>query len=312
MKFLTFSSRKKMQKRSEEPELYQYDSIPEHLRRQICIAFSEGVGDCVHVGNSFRTYPNANDAWDRIDSDCFKEIPKYPALKHGQDSRINYLDYISSVQEIDWFLDAFEIGCRILSRLDMYKSPADRGASVSSGEALEEINFRFEQHAVGYKFENGYVISVESKFVHSEVVKPALVLLSEPLFKKANEEFMRAHRHFRSEEYKDSINSANRAFETTLKIICDKEGWSYDKGSVAAQLITVLKTNGVFSHNFDRNFDSFIAMLKSGLPSIRNDAGGHGESLLAASVSSEVARFALNLAASNITFIISCYRRIAR
>jgi hypothetical protein len=44
-------------------------------------------------------------------------------------------------------------------------------------------------------------------------------------------------------------------------------------------------------------------MLKSGLPAIRNDAGGHGEGIAAAAVTSQIARFALNLTASNILFL---------
>jgi hypothetical protein len=59
----------------------------------------------------------------------------------------------------------------------------------------------------------------------------------------------------------------------------------------------------LFSHDFDRSLTAYVAMLKTGLPAIRNDAGGHGEGILAAAVTEQIARFALNLTAANILFL---------
>jgi hypothetical protein len=127
--------------------------------------------------------------------------------------------------------------------------------------------------------------------------------LTAPLFTKANEDFMTAHRHYRASEFKDCVTAANRAFESMLKAICDSEAWDYGKGDRASELIRVVNSKGLFTHDFDRSFTAFIAMLKSGLPAIRNDAGGHGEGIAAAAVTSQIARFALNLTASNILFL---------
>jgi len=44
-------------------------------------------------------------------------------------------------------------------------------------------------------------------------------------------------------------------------------------------------------------------MLKTGLPGVRNDAGGRGERLAAAAVAAQIARLALNLTASNMRFL---------
>ncbi len=252
-------------------------------------------------------YGNANKIWNSINRSCFREISGYLLKKESMSSKVNFLEYIYREQNIYSFLDAFEIGCLHLNGLDSKISMLERGAERSAGSAIEEINFRFEQHSVGFRFESGNVISVDSKFTHSEIVKPALNLLLNPVFKKANDEFMTAHRHLRSKEYKDCVNSANRAFETTLKIICDTKQWPYERGDAASRLVTIVRNNGLFTHDFDKNFDAFVAMLKSGLPSIRNDAGGHGEGLINAHVTEHIARFSLNIAASNITFILSAY-----
>ena len=135
-------------------------------------------------------------------------------------------------------------------------------------------------------------------------------LLTEPMFSKANEEFLSAHKHYRVGSFKDSVTAANRAFESAMKAICDTEGWSYNKGDRAPELVTRVTNNGLFTHDFDRSLSAYVAMLKTGLPSVRNDAGGHGEGIAAAAVTAEIARFALNLTASNILFLGESYRAL--
>jgi hypothetical protein len=150
---------------------------------------------------------------------------------------------------------------------------------------------------------NVQIIRVDSKLTHAEIIKPALVLLTAPLFSKANEDFMTAHRHYRANEFKDCVTAANRAFESMLKAICDTEKWEYHKGDRAAELVTKARSKGLFTHDFDRSFDSYVAMLKAGLPAVRNDAGGHGEGLASAAVTAGIARFAINLTATNLLFL---------
>ena len=186
----------------------------------------------------------------------------------------------------------------------------ERGAEQTAQEALREINQRFEQHAVGYQFENGQIIRVDNKLTHAEIIKPALLLLTAPVFAKANEDFMRAHRHYRAGEYKDSVTASHRAFESMLKAICDTEQWEYGKGDGASELVTKVNEKGLFTHAFDRSFTAYVAMLKSGLPAVRNDAGGHGEGLAATAVSVQIARFALNLTATTMLFLGESYEAL--
>jgi hypothetical protein len=119
---------------------------------------------------------------------------------------------------MDDFLSAVEIGCVWLCIIsDNFDNPELRGTQQKAADAIEEINGRFEQHSVGYQFVNRQIIRVDSKLTHAEIVKPALVLLTAPLFSKANEDFMTALRHYRANEYKDCVTAANRAFESILK-----------------------------------------------------------------------------------------------
>lgn len=88
-------------------------------------------------------------------------------------------------------------------------------------DAIEELNVRFRQAGFGYQFEGGQIVRVDSQLLHSEVVKPALVLLADHRFEGAQDEFLSAHAHYRAGEYEDAIVDANRAFESTMKTICD-------------------------------------------------------------------------------------------
>jgi hypothetical protein len=43
---------------------------------------------------------------------------------------------------------------------------------------MEEINTGFKEACVGYQFDSGYIIRIDSERLLSEAVKPALKLLS--------------------------------------------------------------------------------------------------------------------------------------
>lgn len=280
MIFETFARRKRQQSRDGEPEIYTYDQAPEHMRHQLCGALSEGIGN-YWWGLGYHTPPpNANDVWEWIDRICRKEIYSYLSYVQATDLRSRFLTYVLHVPDMYDFLSAVEIGCVGLCMIsDVYgwDEPNSRGAQQKVVDAIEEINARFEQHSVGYQFENGQIIRVDSKLTHAEVIKPALILLRAPEFTKANEDFMTAHRHYRANEFKDCVTAANRAFESMLKAICETEKWEYGKGDRAAELVTKVRNKRLFTHDFDRSFESYVAMLKAGLPAVRNDAGGHGE-----------------------------------
>jgi AbiJ N-terminal domain 4 len=315
MIFETFARRMRQQNRNTEPEICTYDQAPEHMRHQICSALAEGIGFYYKGGGYHEPPPNANQIWEQVDRICRKEMYSYLSYIEETDLRLRFLTYVLRVPNMYEFLSAVEIGCvglRIISDVYGFDEPNARGAQENAVDANEEINGRFEEHSVGYQFENGEIIRVDSKLTHAEIIKPALVLLTESAFSKANEDFMTAHRHYRAKEFKDCVTAANRAFESMLKAICDTEKWEYGKGDRAAELVTKVRNKGLFSHDFDRGFDSYVAMLKAGLPAVRNDAGGHGEGLASPAVTAGIARFAINLTATNLLFLGDSYSAMKR
>jgi hypothetical protein len=108
------------------------------------------------------------------------------------------------------------------------------------------LNQRFLEHGVGYQYESGEIIRVDSKLVHAEVVKPALGVLTNPIYSGANEEYLSAHQHYRDGKYKECLNDCLKSFESTMKAICSKRGWTYDKDKdTAKKLIDICFDNGL-------------------------------------------------------------------
>ena len=313
MVFETFKRRKQLAEKQGAADVYVYDNIPYHLKHQILTAVLEGLGP--YGGPSqfaFHSSPNANKHWELVDRVCRKEIEVY--LKYLRVSNLNsrFNQAFGGAEDVDDALSLLEVVCVLLSKVkDRHAQETEqRGAVMTAQNALDEINERFKQHGVGYQFENASIIRVNSEFTHSSIIKPALTLVQNKIFRKVNEDFITSHRHYRSGEHKDAVTSANRAFESMLKAICDAKGWIYKPGDRATELVSIVRREGLFRLNFDKSFDTYIAMMKSGLPAVRNDAGGHGEGLGSAAVTAEVAQFAINMTATNIVFLGECYHQL--
>lgn len=313
MAFETFAQRKRRESRGGAPVVYVYDEMPEQLRRQIGIALSEGIGtfnlsDRYGLNIYASDNEDAYERWKEMDRACRKEIHAYRDYIDGDHYMDRVLEALYGIEDIDEVLSIVEMGCIILDMMiDKEGRYADSTQSDTAAEALAEINRRFDQHGFGYQFESGRIIRKDSEFMHAEGIKPALSLLSAPDFAKANEDFMTAHQHYRAGNFKDAVTAANRAFETMLKIICDLEHWTYGGGDRAKELVTLVNNNGLFTRDFDKGLETYVAMLKTGLPTVRNNAGGHGEGLAAKAVTSGMARFAINLTASNIVLLGDSY-----
>jgi uncharacterized protein DUF7014/HEPN domain-containing protein len=144
------------------------------------------------------------------------------------------------------------------------------------------------------------------------VVKPALALLSGKPFEKAQEDFLAAHRHYREGNDKDCVVAAQRSFESTLKAICSNKEWIYQSGDRAPELLALVRKKGLFPDYLDKGFDSYMAMMKTGLPGVRNNAGGHGEAPDAPPVPSYIAAYALHMTASNIVLLVEAMKTLGK
>jgi HEPN domain-containing protein len=160
------------------------------------------------------------------------------------------------------------------------------------------------QDGFGYSYMDGQIIRVDSEYLHDEVVKPALKLLNGPGFQGAQEEFLRAHRHYRAGEYPQSITEAAKSFESVLKAVCDQKKWRYEKGARASDLLKRIRQEGLWPEFLDASFDQLLATLNSGLPKVRNEQGAHGQGASIRKIPNYLAAYALHLAAAKIRLIV--------
>lgn len=185
----------------------------------------------------------------------------------------------------------------------------DYDADGAINDAIVELNYRFKQHNLGYEFANSQIITIDSTFLHKTAVKPALKLLFEEGFEGAEDEIRNAYERRRKGDNKNAILEAGKAFESTMKIICDKQGYAYDKNKDTAQkLITILENNGFYPSYMNAHLTSIRKTLETGLPVVRNKVAGHGQGNQIITIPDEYTDYALHLAATNILFLVRLYR----
>lgn len=301
-----YSKRKRRAERGLEPEVFDYDTIPQSLRTQLRQVFTAAIGPYREYGE-FSTPSNNNEAWEKICEILRRELGVDNLVSHGADPKEEVLRYIADA-ETDDVLSAVELCARWIERVMAKKPPYDLeklGVTQNPQDALEELNHRFREGSVGYEYSSGEIIRVDSRLLHAEVVKPALALLRDSRFKGAEEEFLQAHAHFRSGKTKEAVTAANSAFESVMKAICVLKGWAYPSGARASDLVKVLRKNGLLPDYLDNSFDQLVATLSSGLPQVRNNEGGHGQGAAPRPTPDYVAAFALHLCATNIVFLVS-------
>ena len=197
-----------------------------------------------------------------------------------------------------------------LSFRTIVSQPIAKFGGQSPEDAVEELNHRFREHGIGYQFAGGKIISVESLYLHTETVEPAVSLLHAAGFDGPLQEFMLAHEHYRKGNYKDAIVGAENAFESSMKTICDRRSWDYSsKPATAKNLIDVLWNYKLIPSEMLSHFSALRSTLECGLPTVRNQAGqgGHGQGADVVEVPDYLAAYCLHLAATNIVFLIEAH-----
>jgi hypothetical protein len=209
-------------------------------------------------------------------------------------------------------LDIIELSFRNIDRVvrnsQQYRYlGVSRGVTQTPDEAIEELNARFREHAIGYQYSNGILIRIDSQLVHAEVVKPALSLLNEPGFEGAHEEFLKAHDHYRHGRTKEAISEALKALESTMKAICSTRRWPYPSNATATPLIGIMKDKGILPPELESHLSGLRAAMESGLPTVSNP-NRHGQGPTPVNVAPHVVAYALHLCASNIVFLLEAHK----
>ncbi|WP_440464781.1 STM4504/CBY_0614 family protein [Psychrobacter sp. ASPA161_6] len=293
--------------RGEYPDVYQYEDIPEQLKNKIVNIWRETIGRD-RVAYSQRTIkPNREYL-----KSCYIALCKgFGVLNLGtnisnDEYDIIYLDVITEhflyQTNIDEMLSVIELMTQYTENFSKEDSEVGK---IDINEVVNELNQHFREHGVGYQYENGQIIRVDSEFIHSEAVKPALQLLSNPMYKGAQEEFLKAHEHYRHGRYDSALTDCLKAFESTMKIILDKHGWEYDKNrDTASKLINCCIRNELIPKFWTDHFTSLNNILTSSIPTPRNKLSGHGKGNKTVEVPEPLLQYVLHMTASTIVFLV--------
>jgi hypothetical protein len=213
-------------------------------------------------------------------------------------------NFMLQSNKLDEVLDVIELSFRVLDRLVRENRYDYQDSTQEPDDAIAELNARFREQGVGYQYESGQLIRVDSQLIHSEVMQPALRFLTAKDLKGANEEFLSAHNHFRSRNHKECLNECLKAFESTLKCICDRRKWGYKPTDTAKALLQVVFDQGLVPSFLQSHFTSLRSSLEAGVPTVRNKLGGHGQGGTPVTVPDSLAAYALHLCATNIVLLV--------
>ena len=308
MSVLDLFSKRQKRKRGELPDVYQYEELSDQLRGQIVYILRDSIGDPTAYGDEDRNTA-AGKVYDMLcrEYGTFRLYEGEGKYTSKQEALYNF---ILNEKNMERCLDAIELSFRWIDKIARpYYNKYAKGW-LHPDEAIKELNQRFQEAGFGYQYENGVLIRMDSKLVHSEVVKPALKLLNNPVFKNANEEFLGAHEDYRHGDYDDCVHKCAKALETTLKIICKKRKWQYKETDAAKKLISVVLDNGLIPKYLQTHFSSFQQMLESGVPTIRNKEGGHGKGNKKDAVESHVASFQLHQTAVILKLLLEAEQNL--
>ncbi|SFS88612.1 STM4504/CBY_0614 family protein [Sphingobacterium wenxiniae] len=307
MAIIDLYSKRQKRLRGEVLDIFTYDVLPNTLKVQI-----------VHIIKDCFGY-NDHDFREDLPSDIYQHIRdilrrEYGVFElrtttslYGGEAKDELLDFFLETDDVEKALDVIELACKVIEKIILPKHHDFRHlyhSKIHPDQAIQDLNIRFKENGIGYSYESGHIIRIDSTYTHSEITKPTLNLLNRGKFKGANEEYLKAHEHYKNGRNKECLTECLKAFESTLKIICQEKGWSFAPNITAKGLIQICFDNGLIPTFTQNQFTSLRSLLESGIPTLRNNLGGHGQGKIPQKVDDEMTRYALNLTGTNIIFLV--------
>ena len=296
-------SKRQRRMRGEVPDVYKYDDLPSGFRTQVVFILGDvftPIGDPYHA-QIWRT-----ESFKAIHDGLARELGVFLLTAQEKDPRVGLIEFFLSTKNVDDALSVIETSL-IVGR-SAQQPRRFLSFKMTVDDAVKELNTRFSEHGIGYQFESfeSKIVRVDSQFLHQAVVKPALQLLKAH-YAGANEEFRKAHEHYRKQRYSEAVNECLKALESTLKIICKKRKWAFDEKRDAAQkLLQIVFKQELIPAYLQSQFASLKSVIESGVPTIRNRESGHGAGEEPRHIPQHLAAYVLHLTASAIVFISRC------
>ncbi len=252
--------------------------------------------------------------WERILAEVAHEYGFSPSVDSYNTAQDAFTDwFLREDQPNTYILSAIELAFRIASQaagaIASYQN--EYHSSMTVEQAVADVNERFKQHYLDYYLdpESLTIRAIDSEFLHAEVITPALNLIRQSGFEGVESEFNRALEHHRHNRQEEAIADALKAFESTMKQICDERGWAYDSHKATAKtLISIMIDDELVPKWVLEQFTQLRLLLESGTPTVRNNTAGHGTGSMPRTVPPYVAAYALHTAGANIVFLIEAHK----
>lgn len=299
--FELFSKRQK-KLRGEVVDVYQYTNIPNQFRVQVVHIVRDTIGE----DSDYET--EASNIYRLIHQTLCKEYGVFSLKQYPESNFRAIFDYFLAEKNHEKCLDIIEICFRLIEGYIKSNEWKFRGSTKQKpDDAIEELNIRLKEAGLGYQFESGELVKVDSQFIHSDVVKPTLQILGKNSnYNGANDEFLSAHEHYRHQRYKECLNDCLKSFESLMKAIHKKHSWQFNDTDTAKKLINSCLSNNLVPEYLQNQFSSIRILLESGIPTIRNKEGGHGQGAEITKVPEYLASYTLHLTATNLLFLAKC------
>lgn len=328
MEFKLYSQRLEEKHGADNSDIFEYEHLPTELINQIKYLLARVIGEgspCI-----------SNEYGEGTSSDFYESIATTIMEHHGLSRFIKGIRYHHNnqvqLEHIISFLNERNGNVIVLDALELlfqqieHTLPAVIRFETSNpynnqfpertppSNIIDQLNERLKQRHFGYRYEEGQLIRLDSEFIHSEATRPALTLLNTSLFEKAHSLFLEAHHKLLKGELADSLVSANKSFEATLRIIIKAKEWNDPNPPTASKLVDECLAKGLIPQYLKTEIDSFRGLFSQGVPAIRNYKAGHAElpdengNNLNGELTTHLCQYALNLAASHIVFLIECYK----
>ncbi len=313
-KFIPFSKRQDASTKPVGSDVYQYDSIPEPFRKQVIHIWNDAAG-FYYVPPIYPNMPSSSDPipmnwfWDTVVLELSRAYGEFNLNRRERDREELCKSHLLEC-DTKKALDIIELTFRMideeLRKLNNSQRREHRIRLLPDG-AIKELNERFQEHRLGYRFENGYLIKMESEYLHTEVTVPAIQLLVSEQFAGAAKEFLDAHEHYRHGRYDSAITEASNSFESTMKTIFERRGIPYEKNWPAKNLIERLFQADLLPKYLENLFSNLKNVLQA-LPTMRNKESAHGEGTVPLEIPPHLAAYALHLAAASTLFLVQAHK----
>ena len=156
-----------------------------------------------------------------------------------------------------------------------------------------------KRNRIVYRRPSAYpkVIRTEDEVTSEMAVVPALSVLTAPHFESASLEFRDALEEYRKGDYGDCLTKCSSALESTLKVLCTKNGW------IANERVTI---NQLLDTVVDQTtLDSFFKQPLVLIATMRNRLSkSHGGGSSVRTVERHIAEYAITSTAAAIVLLV--------